>query len=561
MGARPLVSAIVSTYNAERFIAACLDDLEAQTISDRIEIIVIDSGSQQGERAIVERYQRRFGNILYRRTKRETLYAAWNRGIRLARGRYVTNANTDDAHRADALELLSSALDAYPQADLAYGDYEWTSVPNDTFADPHGYRVARHPPYHPAQAMFFCVTGCHPMWRRRVFERIGWFDPTFVAPGDFEFFMRFAAAGLRAVHVPEVLSLFFQNRAGLTFTSALKEIRRLYPTYRTRTPIQRLYRVDPRRPAAVARAWVAQGNLAMSCALPYGDAAVTDWPYAQYCYGRALASDPTCVPALRNLIVGSVRYGPTKTLLDLLTRLPSTARDELRADMRAGRLRLLAVDVPPAVAPLEFAHGRSLLVPAAAPAFVELAGLSAATRALARRVSGAATSLSRSRRIGDLDRELRRLGSLLRAERRRPSPGRRRTMARIASAIAARRRLRETLRALSAARSRSARLALTPVLSTASTVSTAADGSVVWDASRGRVHYLNRTAALIVELCSGENSWGRIADLVQAAYGLRDRPEREVGRVLTALLDDGALEVRRPRSRAAVAGRSRARAP
>lgn len=46
----PLVSVLVSTYNAERLIQGALESLEQQTIASRIEIIVIDSGSPQDEK-------------------------------------------------------------------------------------------------------------------------------------------------------------------------------------------------------------------------------------------------------------------------------------------------------------------------------------------------------------------------------------------------------------------------------------------------------------------------------------------------------------------------------
>jgi glycosyltransferase involved in cell wall biosynthesis len=554
---RPLVTAIVSTYNAERLIAACLEDLEAQTIADRLEIVVIDSGSAQDERGVVERYRRRYGNIVYRRTERETLYAAWNRGIRMARGKYVTNANTDDAHRADALELLSAALEAHPEADLAYGDYEWTSVPNDTFADPHGYRVARHPPYHPAQAMFFCVTGCHPMWRRSLFGRLGWFDPTFTAPGDFEFFMRFAAAGMRAVHVPEVLSLFHQNRTGLTYTQGTREIRRLYPKYRKRIPIHRLYRVDPRKPADVALAWVAQGNLAMSCALPYGDVAVADGPYASDCYRRALAADPACVPALRGLIVCCIRYGITAPLPRLLARLPAPEREDIRTDLRAGRLRLVGVDVPPAVEPLEFPPRR--VAHEVPPASIELSGTPATIRSLARRIAGGTSARPRSERVALLASEIRRLAARRRRMRGRRDRGLRRVHASLTAAIERGRRTRDSLRLLSRSRG-AARESLIPRVAPRTRRASAPDGSVVSDAAGERVHYLNRTAALVLELCTGKSSWREIVDLVGAAYDLPARPAREVGRVLTALIDGGVLELGRPRSRAAVRSRRRDRA-
>ena len=124
------VSAIVSTYNSEKLIRGCLEDLLSQTLykKGQLEIVVIDSNSQQNEGAIVKEYQQKNHDIKYIRTEqRETVYAAWNRGIAAAQGEYITNANTDDAHRKDALELLARALDAYPEADLAYAHNAWTN--------------------------------------------------------------------------------------------------------------------------------------------------------------------------------------------------------------------------------------------------------------------------------------------------------------------------------------------------------------------------------------------------------------------------------------------------
>ena len=107
----PVVSAIVSVYNAEKYLKGCLEDLLSQSIAHRVEIIIVDSGSQENESSIAHRFQERYDNIQYIRTeKRETVYAAWNRGIKAARGKYITNANADDRQRSDAFEIMAQTL-------------------------------------------------------------------------------------------------------------------------------------------------------------------------------------------------------------------------------------------------------------------------------------------------------------------------------------------------------------------------------------------------------------------------------------------------------------------
>ena len=204
-----LVSAIVSTYNAERFLRGKLEDLEAQSIAHQLEIIVIDSGSPQNERAIVEEFQGRYDNISYLRTKRrETVYQAWNRGIRMATGEFVTNANTDDRLRRDALETMVRALREHPECVLAYPDMRITMEENASFErhEPFGFRD--WPEFDRLSLLELCCVGPFPLWRRSLHDAIGYFDERFKSAADYEFWLR-AALNHDFIHVPEFLGLYW----------------------------------------------------------------------------------------------------------------------------------------------------------------------------------------------------------------------------------------------------------------------------------------------------------------------------------------------------------------
>lgn len=214
IGDTPLVSVLVSTYNAERFILGALESLEQQTIVSHIEIIVIDSGSTQNEKAIVEQYQSRYGNIRYLRTERETVYQAWNRGIRIARGCYITNANSDDRHRSDALEVLVEELEKHPNIALVYADSAVTFEANQTFATVQPDAFHLRPEYEPRIMLTGCHMGPQPMWRRSIHDELGYFREDLRSAGDYEFWCRIALRhGLK--HIPQTLCLYYENPQGI----------------------------------------------------------------------------------------------------------------------------------------------------------------------------------------------------------------------------------------------------------------------------------------------------------------------------------------------------------
>jgi glycosyltransferase involved in cell wall biosynthesis len=230
----PKVTAIVSTFASARFMRGCLDDLLAQTLYAKglLEILVIDSGSPEDESAIVREYLARFPNIRLERTEREPLYVAWNRAIKLARGSYITNANTDDRHREDSLELLSSHLDANASTAIVYADSLVTTKPNETWNDNSAEGRLDWPTFSYAELQRRCILGPHPMWRRSLHEKWGWFDTEFKIAGDYEFWLRVGKSE-RIDRYPATLGLYFQNPQGLEHGSGA--------TMRETLEIQRRY--------------------------------------------------------------------------------------------------------------------------------------------------------------------------------------------------------------------------------------------------------------------------------------------------------------------------------
>ncbi len=212
---RYLVSAIVSTYNAEKFLRGCMDDLVQQTIADKLEIVIVNSGSEQNEDAIVREYQNKYNNISYIKTDcREGIYTAWNRAVRVARGKYLTNANTDDRHRKDALEIMARTLEKNPEIALIYGDQICTDTPNGTFENHNCIELAKRSEYSKERLLFGCCVGSQPMWRKTLHDELGFFDESLACSGDWDFWLR-TSQKYDFKHIPEFLGLYYYNRDGI----------------------------------------------------------------------------------------------------------------------------------------------------------------------------------------------------------------------------------------------------------------------------------------------------------------------------------------------------------
>ena len=84
----------------------------------------------------------------------------------------------------------------------------------------------------------------------------------------------------------------------------------------------------------------------------------------------------------------------------------------------------------------------------------------------------------------------------------------------------------------------SARFAKSPNLE----INQAPDGYVIYQSDPDRVHFLNTTAAVVLELCDGEHSLQEIIDILQAAYDLDVAPVKDFESSVSNLIAEGLIQ-------------------
>lgn len=118
---RPLVTVFVPCYNAGRFISETIDSVLTQTYRN-FELLIIDDGSADNSREIIEAYAARDEriHIYYNECNRGVAYTR-NRGIEEAQGKYLAVMDADDIATPDRLEKEVRYLEAHPSVGAVSG--------------------------------------------------------------------------------------------------------------------------------------------------------------------------------------------------------------------------------------------------------------------------------------------------------------------------------------------------------------------------------------------------------------------------------------------------------
>ena len=212
------LSVIVPMYNASAYIAECIESLLAQTLDD-IEIVVIDDGSSDDSREIVEQYLDS-GSVILRQNPDKGVSAARNLGLSLARGEYVGFVDADDTVSPRMYEAL------YEQAEAEDADMV---ICGRVYVYEDGETVERLPKVGDYDSSIFeninLLSGTtqfvwDKIYRRSIIERNDIHFPVgYCYAEDCHFLTRYKVFARRIVAIPEAL-YYYRVKGGGSITGS-----------------------------------------------------------------------------------------------------------------------------------------------------------------------------------------------------------------------------------------------------------------------------------------------------------------------------------------------------
>jgi glycosyltransferase involved in cell wall biosynthesis len=118
-----LTSVVIPAYNRADYLPATVESALAQEGAE-VEVIVVDDGSTDDTRAVVERRRAEWGGrFRYVWQENSERCVARNHGLGLARGEFVTLLDSDDLWRPSHLRTCVEALRKNPKAAAAYAEH------------------------------------------------------------------------------------------------------------------------------------------------------------------------------------------------------------------------------------------------------------------------------------------------------------------------------------------------------------------------------------------------------------------------------------------------------
>jgi glycosyltransferase involved in cell wall biosynthesis len=198
------ISIITTSYNQVGFLQKNLDSIAAQTYHD-YEHIIIDPGSNDGSRGLIEKYAESNKNVVKIFEPDSGQVEAINKGMAMSTGKVLTWLNSDDYYdNPNVLADVNKRFHKDKQLSVLYGrglrvDHNGDKL-SEAFIHPNktDFKETLKSSIGILQPSLF--------YKRRVYEQLGGLDDKYNLQLDYEYWIRIAKANFRFGKADEIFS-------------------------------------------------------------------------------------------------------------------------------------------------------------------------------------------------------------------------------------------------------------------------------------------------------------------------------------------------------------------
>jgi len=203
----PLITVYIPNHNYGRFLEQSIQSVLNQTLPD-FELIIIDDGSTDNSREIIERYTDH-EKVIAVFQKNKGLNVTNNIALRAAHGKYIIRLDADDYLDENALSVLAGVLDRNPDIGLVFPDYFLVSEDGSIL------EVLRRHDFDNVTLLDQPAHGACTLIRREYLLELGGYDESFRSQDGYDLWLRFIQR-YRVQNVNLPLFYYRQHHRSLT---------------------------------------------------------------------------------------------------------------------------------------------------------------------------------------------------------------------------------------------------------------------------------------------------------------------------------------------------------
>ena len=309
MSSSPLISVNLAVYNAAPYLAATLDSLLAQTLTD-FECLMVDDGSTDGSRTILQHYVDRDPRLRLWCNPNQGVPKSRNQLLAASRGELIAVMDADDIALPQRFALQAAFLQSHP-------DHVCVGGAHDLIDHKGRFFTCLRLPETDAEIQALALAGhgsiCHPcaMVRRSALAAVGGYDESLPLGHDLDLWLKLGEIG-KLANLPDTLlryRLLTSSMSGRHPTDQRAEARlACEAAWRRRGLEGRFEATEPWRPSGdrasqhhfmLQYGWWAFNSGQGKTAALYGGKAILAQPWRRSGWvllGAALGKSPPTVP-------------------------------------------------------------------------------------------------------------------------------------------------------------------------------------------------------------------------------------------------------------------------